>query len=105
MRRLLDRVFTDNDLDVLVAPANSPAWVTDWVAGDHFGLSSSSPAAVSGYPNITVPGGLVHELPVGLAIIGRPGSEESVIEIAGRFEAARGGFPAPTFIPSLEESP
>lgn len=102
MRLLLDRVFDDLSLDALLAPTNTPAWVTDWVAGDHFGLSSSSLGAVSGYPSITVPGGLVHELPVGLTIIGRPGTEELLVEIAGRFEAARGGFPAPTFIPALE---
>ncbi|MGA0934833.1 MAG: amidase [Pseudohongiellaceae bacterium] len=102
MRILLDKVFDDQALDALIAPTNSPAWVTDWVSGDHFGLSSSSPGAISGYPSITVPGGLVHELPVGLTILGRPGTEELLVEIAGRFEAVRGGFPAPTFIPALE---
>jgi len=103
VRQALEKAFSDNDLDALIAPVNSPAWVTDWVAGDHFGLSSSSLAAVSGYPSIAVPGGLVHGLPVGIAIIGRPGSEELLVEIAGRFEQARGPFPAPAFIPALED--
>lgn len=103
MRDNLDKVFSNLTLDAIIAPVNSPAWVTDWVAGDHYGLASSSLAAVSGYPSITVPGGLVHGLPVGIALIGRPGSEELLIEIAARFETARGLFPAPSFIPTLEQ--
>lgn len=103
MRELLDAAFADNALDALIAPVNSPAWVTDWVNGDRFGLSSSTLAAVSGYPSIAVPGGLVQGLPVGIAIIGRPGSEELLVEIAARFELARGPFPAPAFIPALED--
>jgi amidase len=55
-------------LDAIIAPTNGPAWNIDWVNGDHFSGSSSAPAAISGYPNITVPMGFVHGLPAGISI-------------------------------------
>ena len=62
-------------LDALVAPTGAPAWVTDLVNGDHFVGGSSTPAAVAGYPTITVPVGFVFGLPVGISFIGRAWSE------------------------------
>jgi amidase len=105
MRTRLDALFAERDLDALVAPTNSPAWKTDWVNGDSFSLSSSSLAAVSGYPSVAVPGGLARGLPVGLAFIGRPQSEALLIEVAAVFERARGPLPGPEFLPSLESVP
>lgn len=102
MREILADVFVEHQLDAIIAPVNSPAWKTDWLLGDDFGLSSSTIAAVSGYPSVAVPGGLVSGLPVSMAIIGRPGSEALLLEIAAVFEKERGPFPAPAFIPSLE---
>ncbi len=58
-------------LDAIVAPTGGPAWPTDLVNGDHFVGGSSTPAAVAGYPAITVPAGNVHGLPVGLSFVGR----------------------------------
>jgi amidase len=103
MRTRLDSLLATNGLDALVAPTNSPAWKTDWINGDSFSLSSSSFAAVSGYPSITVPAELVHGLPVGIAFIGRPQSEALLIEIAAAFERARAPLPRPEFVPTLEE--
>jgi amidase len=103
MRRRLDALFNEHGLDALVAPTNSPAWKTDWINGDSFSLSSSSLAAVSGYPSVTVPAELVRGLPVGIAFIGRPQSEALLIEIAAAFERARGELPRPAFLPTLEE--
>jgi amidase len=102
VRSRLDELFASHQLDALIAPANSPAWKTDWVHGDRSGLGSSTIAAVSGYPSITVPGGLILELPVAISFIGKPCEEQRLIDIATVFEAARGDFPAPTFIPTLE---
>ena len=55
----IDRVMEENNLDAIVAVTGSPAWKTDWVNGDSFHLGSSTPAAVAGYPSITVPMGKI----------------------------------------------
>ena len=101
MRKILDGIFADYDLDAIIAPVNSPAWVTDLVAGDNFSIASAGIAAISGYPNVAIPAGMIHGLPVGMAIIGKPGSEELLLEIAAVFEGLRGQLPAPTFLPAL----
>ncbi len=71
----IDAVLTKHRLDAIVAPTGGPAWTTDLVNGDHFVGASSTPAAVAGYPSVTVPAGDVHGLPVGLAFIGTAWSE------------------------------
>ena len=102
VRTRLDALFATHRLDALIAPSNAPAWKTDRVHGDRFMLGSSMLAAVSGYPSITVPAGLIMELPVAISFIGKPGEEQQLIDIATVFERQRGEFPAPTFIPTLE---
>jgi len=67
----IDRVMDAHNLDAIVAPTGGPAWKTDHLNGDSFGLGSSSPAARAGYPNISVPMGFVGDLPVGISIFGR----------------------------------
>lgn len=87
-REGIDRALAEHDLDALVAPTNGPAWLTDHVTGDHFSISSSSLAAVSGYANITVPAGYVFGLPIGVSFIGDAFSEGTLIGIAFDFEEA-----------------
>ena len=82
----IDRVMDKHQLDAIIAPTGSPAWSTDWLNGDNFHLGSSSPAAQAGYPNITIPMGDIHGLPVGLSFFGRAWSEPTLIEIAYGFE-------------------
>ncbi|MGI9221793.1 MAG: amidase [Woeseiaceae bacterium] len=84
----IDTALAEHELDILIAPSNGPAWLTDPINGDSFGISSSSFAAVSGYPNVTVPAGFVTGLPVGLSFIGSMNSDKAVIEIAYAFEQA-----------------
>lgn len=84
----IDRVMDALNLDAIIAPTGSPAWKTDHTNGDSFTLGSSSPAAISGYPSITVPMGYVGELPVGLSIFGRQWSEGKLIDIAYLYEQA-----------------
>jgi amidase len=87
-RTNIDNAFSEHSLDALIAPTNGPAWVTDHVNGDSFHLASSSYAAVSGYPNVTVPAGFVSGLPIGLSFIGAMNSDKALIEIAYAFEQA-----------------
>ena len=96
-REGLDGALGTNEVDVLVAPTNGPAWLTDQAKGDTYQIYSSSLAAVSGYPNITVPAGFVSDLPVGLSFIGRPNSEKLLIEVAYAFEQASAARRPPTF--------
>jgi len=87
-RTRIGAALDDNDLDALIAPTNGPAWLTDHVNGDTFRIGSSSYAAVSGYPNITVPAGFVAGLPIGLSFIGPAFSEQTLIGMAYAFEQA-----------------
>jgi len=89
-RGAIDRALAEHDLDALIAPTNGPAWKTDHVNGDSFHVSSSSYAAVSGYPNVTVPAGFVAGLPIGLSFIGSMHADKALIEIAYAFEQATG---------------
>ncbi len=82
----LDLIIKRFDLDLLIAPTDQPAWKIDWVTGDNFQFSASTPAAVSGYPHITVPMGFVHHLPVGLSFFGENLSEGKLIEAAFSYE-------------------
>ncbi len=96
----IDRVMDEHQLDGIVSPSGGPAWKTDLTNGDHFSLGSSSAAAISGYPNITVPMGFVNELPVGISIYGKAWSEGQLIEIAYGFEQKTQHRQAPKFLRS-----
>ncbi len=98
----LDKLMNEHRLDAIVGPTGGPAWKTDLVNGDNFGGSSSTPAAVSGYPNITVPAGFVSGLPVGISLFGRPWSEPTLLKAAYAFEQATKHRKAPRFLPSLD---
>lgn len=97
----LDALFKKYELDALAAPTGNPAWPTDLVNGDHFLGSSSTPAAVSGYPSISVPAGDVFGLPVGLSFIGRPWGEGALIRLAFAYEQATTHRKSPTFVSTV----
>ncbi|MFO8175316.1 MAG: amidase [Longimicrobiales bacterium] len=97
----IDAVMAEHRLDAIVAPTGSPAWTTDLINGDRFHMGSSSPAAVSGYPNITVPMGFFTELPVNISIWGRAWSEPELLAIAYAFEERTRHRRPPRFIPTL----
>ena len=97
----IDAVMAKHRLDAIVAPTGNPAWPTDLVNGDHFTGSSSTPAAVAGYPSVSVPMGFAWELPVNLSFFGRPWSEPTLIRIAYAFEQITMHRKAPRFLPSL----
>ena len=97
----IDQTLAADHLDAIVAPTNQPAWLSTLGAGDADNFGSSSPAAVAGYPSITVPMGFVGPLPVGLSFIGARYSEPQLIALAYSFEQATHARRAPTFLPTL----
>jgi amidase len=94
----IDAVMDRLQLDALVAPTGSPAWVTDLVNGDHSIGGSSNFAAVAGYPNINVPAGMLFGLPVGISFFGRAWSEPTLIKIASGFEQVVKARKPPQFL-------
>jgi len=98
-RRNLDDVLAG--VDAIVMPTRGPAWLTDYENGDTGGLLTSGPAAIAGYPSLTVPMGFVDGLPVGLSFVGRPWSERTLLRLAQAFEDATRHRRPPTFRPSL----
>jgi amidase len=97
----IDQVMREHRLDALVAPTDGPAWLTDFINGDHYNASFSSPAAVAGYPHVTVPAGYVHGLPVGLSFVGGSYSEAKLIGMAYAYEQATRHRRAPQFPASV----
>ena len=98
----IDAVVVKHRLDAIVMPTVNPAWPTDLVNGDHFLGGSSTPAAVAGYPSITVPAGFAHGLPVGISFVGRAWSEPTLLKLAYAYEQATKHRRAPTFRPSAD---
>ncbi len=94
----IDKLIVEFKLDALMAPTGTPAWKTDRVDGDHFTGSSSSLAAIAGYPSITVPMGFVDDLPVGVSFFGRAWSEPLLIEIAYAYEQGTKHRRAPKYL-------
>ncbi len=93
----LDLMLRKHKLDAIIAPTGSPAWKTDLINGDLYMGGSSSPCAISGYPNITVPMGQIDGLPVGISFMGPAWSEARLIEIAYAYEQATGHWAKPNY--------
>lgn len=97
----IDAVLAEHNLSALIAPTGQPSWPIDLLNGDHFGGGSSSPAAIVGYPLVTVPAGYVFGLPVGLTFIGSAYSEPTLIKLAYSFEQGSKARQSPQFLPSF----
>lgn len=91
----IDALMRGHHLDALLAPTTGPAWTTDLVNGDHFAFGSSSAAAVAGYPNISIPAGQVHGLPVGLSLVAGAWQDARLLRIAAAVMAVGPGFKPP----------
>ncbi|HEY6089564.1 MAG TPA: amidase family protein, partial [Gemmatimonadaceae bacterium] len=103
----IDAVMAKHQLDALVAPTGSPAWLIDQVNGDRFPADESAPStvtSVAGYPQITVPMGMHKGLPIGISFFGRAWSEPTLIKLAYAYEQATKHRRAPQFIPTLADA-
>jgi amidase len=101
--RGIDATLAKHKLDAIVAPTQAPAALIDLVNGDPGGLASfTSPAAVAGYPHITVPMGFARGLPVGLSFVGTAWSEPTLLKLAYAFEQAAPARRKPTFAPTVD---
>ncbi|MEL6109550.1 MAG: amidase [Planctomycetota bacterium] len=98
----IDGILDDLELDCFVAPSAGLPCLTDLINGDHWSGISSSPAAVAGYPNITVPAGHVFGLPLGISFFGRKWQEPKLLRIAYAFEQATKHRRAPEFLPTAK---
>jgi len=98
----IDKVMQENQLDAIIAPSGGPAWLIDYKKGDRFTGESSSPAAVAGYPNITVPAGYVFGLPVGISFFAGIFQEPVLFKLAYAFEQASKVRQSPKYLDTLK---
>lgn len=101
-RQIIDKLLQQNKLDAICGTTNGLACCIDLVNGDYdTGFSFSSPAAMAGYPHITVPMGFIHDLPIGFSFFGTAYSEPALISMAYAFEQATMVRKAPKFLAQL----
>lgn len=90
-----------HDLDAIASPANPPAWTTDCARGDNDIVPSSTPAAVAGYPSLSVPAGFVDELPVGLLLMAGDRQDAELLSLGAAVERRLDAWRAPRYLPSV----
>ena len=97
-RQVINKLMSEHKLDALCGVTNGPACCIDLINGDYdTGFSYSTPAAISGFPHITVPMGFVHDLPVGISFFSTAYKEPQLLTIAYAYEQASLHRKAPVF--------
>jgi amidase len=106
-REGIDAAMRKHKLDALIVPSGGPSWTIDLVNGDseNWDMESTSPAAVAGYPHITVPAGYLFGLPVGISFFARAWQEPALIRFAYAFEQATQFRRQPRFLPTANLNP
>ncbi|HEX9338960.1 MAG TPA: amidase [Pseudonocardiaceae bacterium] len=100
-RRSIDEPMAAQRLDAIVAPSNGPAWLIDYDNGDKDEIGSSSPAAVAGYPTVTVPAGFDGPLPIGMSFLAGRYADAYVLAVAAAFERAAKARRPPAYLPTI----
>jgi amidase len=102
-RQGIDAPLQEHNLQAILVPTGGPAWLVDLVNGDNYtGGGFTGPAAVAGYPHITVPAGYVFGLPVGLSFFASAWQEPALIRIAHAFERATQVRRPPQFLRTVD---
>ena len=98
----IDATMKKYKLHAIIVPTGGPAWMVDMVNGDsmNWDMESTSPAAVAGYPHITVPAGYIFGLPVGISFFAKAWQEPTLIKLAYSFEQAIKVRRPPEFLPT-----
>ncbi|MEV3949669.1 amidase family protein [Streptomyces halstedii] len=102
-RRSIDETMAAHHLDALASPANPAAWTTDCARGDNDVIPSSTPAAVAGYPSLSVPAGSVGELPVGLLLMAGDRQDAALLSLGAAVERRLDAWRAPRYLPSVPD--
>jgi amidase len=100
-RTAVETPTLEHRLDAIFSLTANPAWLTDYVLGDHSVFGTSRPGAVSGWPGISVPFGYVRGLPVGISFLGPRWSEPRLLGLAYAFEQATQARRAPALLPTI----
>jgi amidase len=100
-KRSIDEVVAKYRLDAIAAPTNPPAWKTNCATGDNDVIPSSTPAAVAGYPAVTVPAGFVGELPVGVSFMAGQWQDARILALAADYERAADARRPPRYLSSI----
>ncbi|MFE0027989.1 amidase [Amycolatopsis sp. NPDC059021] len=100
-RRSIDETLAKYHLDAIASPTNPPAWKTDCAKGDNDVIPSSTPAAVAGYPSVSVPAGAVGPLPVGILFMAGRWSDARVLAFAADFERSVPARERPRYLPTI----
>ncbi|MFE9002223.1 amidase family protein [Streptomyces sp. NPDC007875] len=100
-RRSIDETMATHHLDTIASPTNPPAWTTDCARGDNDVIPSSTPAAVAGYPSLSVPAGFVDELPVGLLLMAGDHEDTELLSLGAAAERRLHAWRAPRYLPSV----
>ncbi|MFJ2773908.1 amidase family protein [Streptomyces sp. NPDC087300] len=101
-RRSIDETMAAHDLDAIASPTNPPAWTTDCARGDNDVIPSSTPAAVAGYPSLSVPAGSVGELPVGVLLMAGDHQDTALLSLGAAVEHRLNAWRAPRYLPTTD---
>ncbi|GAA0463122.1 amidase [Streptomyces olivaceiscleroticus] len=100
-RRSIDETMAAHRLDAIASPTNPPAWTTDCARGDNDVIPSSTPAAVAGYPSLSVPAGFVNKLPVGVLLMAGDHQDGALLSLGAAVEHRLSAWRAPHYLPSV----
>ena len=102
-REGIDEIINKERLDAIVVISGGPAWLIDLVNGDphSWDMKSSPAAAVAGYPHITLPGGQIGGLPIGISFFSKAWREPTLLRIAYALEQELQARKPPEFLPTL----
>ena len=98
----IDAVIQQFKVQAIVAPTAGPAPLVDYITGDPNWPGCTTPAAVAGYPHVTVPAGFAHGLPVGISFFGAAWSEPMLLKLAYAFEQATKARRQPGFAATID---